>query len=85
MSGFRTLSDFLRVLERHGDLKRVTHEVDWDGEVTEWACRGAKEEGPALLFEKVRGSSFPLAVNRRSASLATGFDPRTYRSSQATV
>ncbi len=63
MSGFRTLSGFLADLERRGDLERIGREVDWDGEVTEIACREAKAQGPALLFERVRGASFPLAVN----------------------
>ncbi len=63
MKGFRSLGDFLAELERRGDLKRVTREVDWACEVTEIACREAKAEGPALLFERVRGASFPLAVN----------------------
>ena len=68
MSGFRTLSAFLDELERRGDLRRETREVDWDGEVTDLACREAKAEGPALLFENVRGASFPLAVNVLAAT-----------------
>ena len=60
---FRTLSAFLSELEARGDLKRVTREVDWAFEVTEIACREARSEGPALLFEKVKGARFPLAVN----------------------
>ena len=63
MTGFRSLSDFLADLERRGDLQRVSREVDWAYEVTEIACREAKREGPALLFENVRGARFPLAVN----------------------
>ena len=42
MTGFRSLSDFLADLERRGDLKRVTREVDWAYEVTEIACREAR-------------------------------------------
>jgi 4-hydroxy-3-polyprenylbenzoate decarboxylase len=61
--GFRSLGDFLADLERRGDLKRVTREVDRASEVTEIACREARAEGPALLFENVRDSKFPLAVN----------------------
>jgi len=68
MSGFRTLSEFLDELSRRRDLKRVTREVDWACEVTEIACREAKAEGPALLFENVRGARFPLAVNVLAAS-----------------
>ena len=60
---FRTLREFLDHCEAKGDLKRVTREVDWRYEVTEIACREAKAQGPALLFENVRGSRFPLAVN----------------------
>jgi UbiD family decarboxylase len=61
--GFRSLSQFLAHLERRGDLRRVKREVDWAYEVTEIACREAKAQGPALLFENVRGAKFPLAVN----------------------
>src|SRR4030095_10701375 len=79
MTGFRTLSDFLAELERRGDLRRVTREVDWAYEVTEIACREARAEGPALLFERVRGASFPLAVNvlaaRRRIEWAIGRTP----------
>jgi 4-hydroxy-3-polyprenylbenzoate decarboxylase len=64
---FRTLREFLDHCEAKGDLKRVTREVDWQYEVTEIACREAKRQGPALLFENVRGSRFPLAVNVLSA------------------
>ncbi|MCC6350701.1 MAG: UbiD family decarboxylase [Candidatus Eisenbacteria bacterium] len=60
---FRTLRQFLDHCEAKGDLKRVTREVDWRYEVTEIACREAKAQGPALLFENVRGARFPLAVN----------------------
>jgi 4-hydroxy-3-polyprenylbenzoate decarboxylase len=79
MSGFRTLSDFLADLERRGDLLRITREVDWAYEVTEIACREARREGPALLFERVRGAAFPLAVNvlaaRRRIEWALGRTP----------
>lgn len=79
VTGFRTLSDFLADLERRGDLKRVTREVDWKYEVTEIACREVKAEGPALLFENVRGAKFPLAVNvlaaRRRIEWALGRAP----------
>jgi 4-hydroxy-3-polyprenylbenzoate decarboxylase len=79
VAGFRSLADFLAELERLGDLKRVTREVDWAYEVTEIACREARAEGPALLFENVRGARFPLAVNvlaaRRRIPLALGRTP----------
>jgi 4-hydroxybenzoate decarboxylase subunit C len=77
---FRTLREFLDHCENKGDLKRVTREVDWKYEVTEIACREAKTQGPALLFENVRGSRFPLAVNvlcaERRVEWALGRTPR---------
>jgi 4-hydroxy-3-polyprenylbenzoate decarboxylase len=79
VTGFRTLRDFLAECERRGDLERVAREVDWAHEVTEIACREARAEGPALLFEKVRGAQFPLAVNvlaaRRRIEWALGRTP----------
>jgi 4-hydroxy-3-polyprenylbenzoate decarboxylase len=79
--GFRTLAEFLDDIERRGDLKRVTREVDPAYEITEIACREAKAEGPALLFERVRGAQFPLAVNvlaaRRRIEWAIGRTPRS--------
>ena len=68
MALFRTLGDFLAHLESRGDLKRVRREVDWAFEISEIACREAKGEGPALLFENVRGARFPLAVNVLAAA-----------------
>ncbi|MBI1798323.1 MAG: UbiD family decarboxylase [Candidatus Eisenbacteria bacterium] len=67
MTDFRSLGEFLSFLDRRGDLKRVSREVDWAYEVTEIACREAKSEGPALLFENVKGAAFPLAVNMLAA------------------
>ncbi|HXJ70111.1 MAG TPA: menaquinone biosynthesis decarboxylase, partial [Verrucomicrobiae bacterium] len=60
---FRTLQEFITACDAKGDVKRIAREVDWKYEVTEIACREAKGEGPLLLFDKVRGSRFPLAVN----------------------
>jgi len=81
MSGrFQTLTEFLDAASARGDVKRITREVDPEYEVTEIACREAKAEGPALVFENVRGARFPLAVNvlaaTRRIELALGRTPR---------
>jgi len=57
------LRSLLRALEKEGDLKRVKAEVDPHLEVGEIVDRVQKAGGPALLFENVRGSSMPLAMN----------------------
>ena len=60
---FRSLGDFLSVLESRGDLVRVTRPVSRDLEVTEVTQRVLRADGPALLFENVPGSSMPVVTN----------------------
>lgn len=60
---FYNLHDYIDHLEKRGDLTRVKAEVDPDLEITEIADRVIKEDGPALIFENVKGASFPLAIN----------------------
>ncbi len=60
---FSDLPSFLAHLERHGDLHRVRVEVDPEYEISEIAQRAVREERPALLFERVKGSRYPLAIN----------------------
>jgi len=74
------LQSFLSLLERHGELSRVRLEVDSELEITEIATRIVKQQGPALLFERVKGSSIPLAINllgnERRIELALGRHPQ---------
>ncbi|MDZ5010909.1 menaquinone biosynthesis decarboxylase, partial [Clostridium perfringens] len=44
-------------------LKRITAEVDSELEITEITDRVSKEYGPALLFENVKGSKYPVLIN----------------------
>jgi 4-hydroxy-3-polyprenylbenzoate decarboxylase len=57
------LQEFLAALEARGELCRVRAEVDPELEITEIVTRVVKAEGPALLFERVKGSPFPLCIN----------------------
>ena len=57
------LQTFVADLEQRGWLKRVTVEVDPILEITEITHRVTKAGGPALLFENVKGSRFPLLIN----------------------
>src|ERR1700755_3396000 len=57
------LRSLLRALERGGDLRPIKAQVDPYLEVGEIVDRVNKRGGPALLFENVRGSSMPLAMN----------------------
>src|SRR5947208_8983533 len=51
-------------LEREGELGRIGAEVDPDLEITEIVDRTVKAGGPALLFERPKGSSHPLLINQ---------------------
>ena len=57
------LRDFIRALEKNKELKRIPFEVDPKLEITEFADRSVKNGGPALLFEKPKGSKVPLLIN----------------------
>ncbi|MBE9241935.1 UbiD family decarboxylase [Synechocystis salina] len=59
----RDLRGFIQLLETRGQLRRITAEVDPDLEVAEIANRMLQAGGPGLLFENVKGSPFPVAVN----------------------
>ncbi len=60
---FDDLRDFIRALERRGELKRVSVEVDPYLEIAQFADRAVKNGGPALFFEKPKGSKVPVAIN----------------------
>jgi 4-hydroxy-3-polyprenylbenzoate decarboxylase len=61
--GYNSLSDFVQVLERAGELRRIAHPVSAELEVTEIADRVMKNCGPALLFENIIGKQMPLLIN----------------------
>ncbi|RLD98691.1 MAG: menaquinone biosynthesis decarboxylase [Aquificota bacterium] len=60
---YRDLRDYMSKLEKLGELARIKVPVDPNLEITEIADRVVKKGGPALLFEKVKGSPFPLVIN----------------------
>lgn len=60
---YKDLRDFIHFLEKRGELKRISVEVDPYLEITEISDRVLKRGGPALLFEKVKGHSIPVLAN----------------------
>jgi 4-hydroxy-3-polyprenylbenzoate decarboxylase len=60
---FLALGEFVRYLESIGELQRVRAEVNPRFEMTEIATRALREQRPALFFEKVKGSSYPVVMN----------------------
>ena len=77
---YRDLQSFVRALDAAGELRRITAEVDPFLEIAEIYDRVIKREGPALLFENVRGADYPLLINLlgspRRIELALGRPPR---------
>jgi 4-hydroxybenzoate decarboxylase subunit C len=77
---FADLRSYLKALEAQKELKRISVEVDPELEITEITNRVIKEEGPALLFEKVKGSPYKLAINifgsPRRIAIALGKSPQ---------
>ena len=60
----KDLRDWIALLEREGELVRVSAEVDPDLEITEIVDRTVRSGGPALLFEHPKGSKHPLLINQ---------------------
>ncbi len=59
----RDLRGFIKILEERGQLRRIKALVDPDLEIAEIANRMLAAGGPGLLFENVKGSPFPIAIN----------------------
>ena len=88
---FEDLRDFVSLLEKRNQLKRISVEVDAELEIAEITDRVSKKNGPALLFENVRGYSIPVLINalgsRERMKLALGvtdYDEITDRISDLT-
>jgi len=75
---YRDLQEFVKVLDKKGELTRIHEEVDPELEITEITDRVSKKIGPALFFEKVKGSGIPVVTNAlgspRRMNLALGVE-----------
>jgi 4-hydroxy-3-polyprenylbenzoate decarboxylase len=60
---YRDLREFIQRLDKEGELKRISAEVDPVLEITEITHRVTRAGGPALLFERPKGSQHPLLIN----------------------
>jgi len=61
--GYKSLQHFVEVLEKQGELVRITEPVSPNLEITEITDRVSKKFGPALLFENVPGYDMPVLMN----------------------
>ena len=60
---YNDLRDFIKQLEKQGELKRISIPVDPYLEMTEICNRTLKQGGPALLFENPTGYNIPVLGN----------------------
>src|SRR5215210_8955049 len=58
------LRSWISLLEREGEVCRVSAEADPHLEITEIVDRVVKAGGPALLFENPKGAQHPLLINQ---------------------
>ena len=60
---YRDIQEFIRRLEKLGELKRIKEPVSPELEITEITDRVCKMHGPALLFENIPGYKMPVLMN----------------------
>ncbi len=61
--GYKSLAECVADLEKNGHLVRIKEEVDPYLEMAAIHLRVYEKQGPALLFENVKGSKFPAVSN----------------------
>src|SRR5471030_55230 len=61
--GYPSLNACIADLEKHGHLIRIKEEVDPYLQMAAIHLRVFEHEGPAILFENVKGSKFPAVSN----------------------
>lgn len=71
---YQDMREFIAALEMSGELKRVKKEVSPEYELAGVCMKTIAQQGPVLLFEKVKGSPSPVLNNpfgsRRRVALA---------------
>src|ERR1700731_2686074 len=80
-TSFMDTRDWIALLEKEGELRRIAAEVDWNREIGAIARRVLEKKGPALLFENIKGYAggrctklFVSGLGARSRlALALGF------------
>src|SRR2546428_7661205 len=78
--GFMDMQQWIALLEKEDELRRIRAEVDWDREIGAVSRRALEKKGPALLFETIkgyRGGRFTKVLtnalgDRRPLALALG-------------
>jgi 4-hydroxy-3-polyprenylbenzoate decarboxylase len=79
------LRRFIEVLEKAGELRRISAEVDWQFEIGAILHEVNRRKGPAILFDHVKGYRQPLLAGALGSvgriALALGL-PKTTSSTE---
>jgi 4-hydroxy-3-polyprenylbenzoate decarboxylase len=65
------MREWIAQLDKDGELRRITAEVDWDRELGAIARRVLEKRGPALLFEAIKGYRAGRCTKLFTGGLAT--------------
>src|SRR5689334_11605509 len=60
---YRSTKECVEDLEKHGHLVRIKEEVDPNLEMAAIHLRVFEAQGPAILFENIKGCNFPAVSN----------------------
>ncbi len=75
------LREFIEFLEEENELKRIKSEVDWNLELSHISKLNEERQGPALLFENVKGYATPVFTSAyttpKRVAIALGMDRRS--------
>ena len=72
---YRDLREFVARLEEEGLLVRVREQVDWHLEIGALMSKVFSARGPAVLFENVKDSPYPLLSGAMCAKEASILRP----------
>jgi phenylphosphate carboxylase beta subunit len=59
----KSMRDFIALGEKEGVVKKITAEVDWNLELSHIAKLNEEKQGPALVFENVKGYDTPIITS----------------------
>src|SRR5881409_4503924 len=82
---FMDMRQWIGLLDKDNELRRIRAEVDWDREIGAITRRVLEKKGPALLFEQIKGYETGRCTrlltgglgSRGRMALALGFPPDT--------
>ena len=82
MRAFSGLRDFIESLKQNGELLTLSNPLSPKFEISTVISELGKKEAPALLFEKVKGYSFPVVGNllgtKKRLSMALGVNQENF-------